>query len=233
VGVYTPELMLCVGDARVGPVPQRWWALALPDGTLRERTTVGRGGVRLDGSRVLVDTRGVRVDIELRESAGVEIVSPHGAGWIWTRKQANVPARGTVTLDGEERTIDDMAFVDDSAGYHARRTAWRWSAGHGRLQDGRAVGWNLVAGVHDGEPSERTVWLDGNPHEVGAVEFAEDLSRVGELAFTAWSERRDRTNLLLFRSDYRQPFGVFRGELPGGLGLAEGYGVMEEHDVRW
>jgi hypothetical protein len=35
------------------------------------------------------------------------------------------------------------------------------------------------------------------------------------------------------RSDYRQPFGTFAGTLPGGIELAEGYGVMEEHDVRW
>ena len=33
VGVYTPELMLCVGDARIGGIPQRWWAVALPDGS--------------------------------------------------------------------------------------------------------------------------------------------------------------------------------------------------------
>ena len=43
--------MLCVGDARVGPIPRRWWAVALPDGTLHE----GRGGLRLEGSRVLVE----------------------------------------------------------------------------------------------------------------------------------------------------------------------------------
>ena len=34
-------------------------------------------------------------------------------------------------------------------------------------------------------------------------------------------------------SRYRQPFGTFAGELPGGLELAEGYGVMEDHDVHW
>ena len=39
VAVYGPELMLCVGDAHVAGVPQRWWAVALPDGTLRERTS--------------------------------------------------------------------------------------------------------------------------------------------------------------------------------------------------
>jgi len=39
--------------------------------------------------------------------------------------------------------------------------------------------------------------------------------------------------MLVMRSRYRQPFGTFRGTLPGGIELAQGYGVMEEHDVRW
>jgi Protein of unknown function (DUF2804) len=216
VGVYTPELMLCVGDARVGPIPQRWWAVALPDGSLHEGKSA----------------HGV-IDLSLEEDGGVEVVSPHGGSFIWTRKQALVPVTGRVVLGAREFGIDDVAFIDDSAGYHARHTAWQWSAGHGRLDDGRAVGWNLVTGVHDGEPSERTVWVEGEPHEVGPVEFADDLSRVGDLDFKAWAERVDHTNLLLFRNDYRQPFGTFSGELPGGLRLAAGYGVMEEHDVRW
>jgi hypothetical protein len=226
VGVYTRELMLCVGHARVGPIPQRWWAMALPDGSLNE----GARGVRIAGESVVVD--GV-IDLTISEGDGVEVVSPHGRQLIWTRKQALVPVRGVVTVEGTEHTIDDVAFIDDSAGYHARRTEWRWSAGHGRLEDGRRVGWNLVTGVHEGEPSERTVWVDGEPHEVGPVDFAADLSRVGDLEFHGWAAREDHTNLILFRSDYRQPFGEFSGELPGGLPLAEGYGVMEEHRVLW
>jgi len=124
--------------------------------------------------------------------------------------------------------------VDDSAGYHERHTVWRWSAGIGRSADGRAVAWNLVAGVHDApESSERTVWVDGEPAEVGPVAFADDLSRVGGLEFTPWCAREDHTRRPLFRSDYIQPFGSFAGELPGGLRLASGHGVMEWHDVRW
>jgi hypothetical protein len=35
------------------------------------------------------------------------------------------------------------------------------------------------------------------------------------------------------RYSYRQPFGTFTGSLPGGLALAEGFGVMEHHDAHW
>jgi hypothetical protein len=239
VGVYGPELMACVGEARVGPVPRRWWAVALPGGALYERTTIGRGGVVFDGSRVSVAARQAAIQLELDEGDGVEVASPHGSGHIWTRKQALVPVHGRVDAGGSRYEVDGVAFIDDSAGYHARRTAWRWSAGNGTLDDGRPVAWNLVTGVHDApRDSERTLWLGGEPRELGPVRFADDLSCVtfddgGALDFSEWSVREDHTNLGLFRSDYRQPFGTFTGEFPGRLRLREGYGVMEVHDVRW
>jgi hypothetical protein len=241
VGYYSAELMLCAADARIGPVPQRWWAVAEPDGSLRGRTTIGRGGVDVSGSRVRVDADTVQIDLALEESNGVEIASPAGTNgkYIWTRKQANVPARGSVVVDGNRRALDGVAFIDDSAGYHPRHTAWMWSAGNARATDGRAVAWNLVTGIHDSpHDSERTLWVDGQPQELGPVAFAPDLSSVtfqegGGLDFNEWSAREEHMNLLLMRSDYRQPFGTFAGMVPGGIEVAEGYGVMEQHDVHW
>jgi hypothetical protein len=231
VGVFGPELMLCVAAARVGPLAQRWWALAEPDGRLRQRTGAP---VRLDGSRVAVEDGDARIELALEESDGVEVVSPSGDGWIWTRKQAGVPVRGSVRARDREWSVEGEAFVDDSAGYHERRTAWRWSAGLGREQSGQRVAWNLVTGVHDApEASERTVWIGGEPHEVGPVAFADDLSRVDGLEFREWCSHERHTNRLVFRSDYRQSFGTFSGELPLGVRLAEGYGVMEEHGALW
>jgi|SRR5215218_2779039 len=228
VGVYRPDLMVCVGHARVAGVPQRWWAVALPDGSLFE----GSRGVELDAERARV--RGV-LELELTRPDGVEVVSPHGRSYVWTRKLAPVHVLGRVSAGGREFEVDgEHGFVDESAGYHARHTAWRWSAGIGRTEDGRGVAWNLTAGVHDRPAnSERTVWLDGDPKEVPPQEFADDLSSVGELDFREWSARESRINLLVMRNSYRQPFGEFSGRLPCGLRLAEGYGVMEEHDVLW
>src|SRR5215204_2125447 len=229
VGVYGPELMLCVGAARVAGIPQRWWAVALPDGTLHE----GADAVRLERGRVSAGRGAIELTIE--EGDGVEVVSPHGRSYIWTRKQAGIPVRGRVRVGDREWPVDGpLGFVDDSAGYHARHTLWRWSAGVGRALGGAAVAWNLVEGLHDSpEASERTVWIDGEPTEAEPQPFAPDLSSVGELRFAAWCAREDHTNRLLLRSDYRQPFGSFSGTLPGGLELESGYGVMESHDVRW
>jgi hypothetical protein len=218
VAVYSPELILCVGHARVAGLSQRWWAVALPDGSLFE-------GVRAGGV----------ISLWVEEGPGVEVVSAHGRSYIWTRKQAGIAVRGQVRVAGRTLSFEGpFGFVDESAGYHARRTSWRWSAGIGRASDGRAVAWNLVDGVHDSPlGSERTVWIDGSPREVEPVEFAPDLSRVGDLRLGQWSAREDHTNRLLVRSDYRQPFGSFSGALPGGIELESGYGVMEWHDARW
>jgi len=240
VGAYGPELMLCVGDARVGPVPQRFWAVAFPDGTIRDRTTIGRGGVRIDGSRVRVASSGVVIDLTVDEDGGVATTHPNGdGGYVWTRKQAGIRARGTVRVDGREYGIDCEGAIDDTAGYHERHTAWKWSTGVGRDRDGRRIGWNLVSGVNDGDTgSERAIWVDGEPFEPDPVTFADDLSSIafgsGEaLRFPEWASREDDTNVLVMRSSYRQPFGTFTGALPGGIEVAQGFGVMESHDVRW
>lgn len=243
VGVFGPQLMLCAGDARIGPVRQRWWAVVESGGRLLERTSLGSAGLRMEGSGVAVDSGGVRIDLTVREGEGcepVETVSPNGrSGYVWTRKQAGATARGTVTLPSGVHELGAEAVVDETAGYHERRTAWCWSAGVGRASAGERIGWNVVTGVNDDPTaSERTLWVDGKPVELGPVAFAKDLSAVwfadgGDLRFTTWAAREHRTNLLLLRSSYRQPFGTFAGTLPGGLELVEGYGVMEWHDVRW
>jgi hypothetical protein len=239
VGVFGSDAILCAGIVRVAGVPQCFWAVwDRAAGELRERTRMRLGTVALPDGAVRVRDRasGVAIDLAL-QAAGepVEVTSPHGASYIWTRKQP-ATARGTVALGGRSIEIDAPALVDDSAGYHARETAWDWCAGAGRAADGRAVAWNLVSGVHDAPAhSERTVWVDGGAHAVGPVAFSPGLDAVGDLRFAAEAERarHDRVLLGLLESEYRQPFGTFSGTLPGGVALAAGYGVMERHRARW
>ena len=234
VGAFGPGLGLCVGHAHIGPIPVKWWAIAEPGRPLRE----GSRGIALEPGSVRVKQGGVDLRLELDEREPVETATGYGETFAWTAKQADLAARGTLELDGRRLELDTRAVVDVSAGYHPRHTAWKWSAGVGRADDGRSVGWNLVTGIHDSpRDSERTLWVDGEPREVDPVEF-DELAAIGfesgeRLEFDGWCERTDRTNLLLMRSYYRQPFGTFKGELPGGLRLAEGYGVMEDHEVWW
>ncbi len=235
VGVFGDELMLCAALVRVGRARQAFWAvLDRRTGRLRERTVRRRGPVTLTPGRVIVHDRGVHIDLALDEVSGIETVCPTDHAYAWTRKQGGIVARGEVRLDGVTIPLLARAVVDDTAAYYPRHTAWRWSAGVGRSRDGREVAWNLVAGVNDGPTaSERTVWMDGVAHEVPPVAFAADLSGVADLRFTAEAVRERRENLLVVRSSYRQPFGRFSGQLPGGIELAVGAGVMEEHDVWW
>lgn len=172
---------------------------------------------------------------------GVETIAPSGAAYGWTRKQGGIAAGGTVAVCGRRHAINARAIVDDTCAYYERHTAWRWSAGIGANPDGRALAWNLVAGINDPPAgSERTVWIDGVAQEVGPVLFAADLGAVtpadrghAGLRFTAEAARERDENRLLVRSRYRQPFGTFAGELVPGLTLARGLGVMEDHDVHW
>ncbi len=253
VGVFGEELMACAAQIRIGPGRQTFWALHLPGGprsVLRERTRLlpRDGEVELregspDGSApglLRIRDRGVELELELREEAGWEARCPNGRSETWTRKQAGVPAEGTLRLDGRAaREVSALASIDDSAGYHRRLTEWRWSTGVGLAADGRALAWNLVEGVNDPPSgSERAVWVDGAPHEAPPVSFDAALTRIrcadgSELRFVAETERARSDNLLLVRSDYRAPFGTFSGTLPGGIELSSGRGVMEWHRARW
>jgi Domain of unknown function (DUF2804), C-terminal len=234
VGVYGPELMLCAANVRIGAARQAFWAVwDRRRGRLHERTVIGRGPVRLGRGRVDVSDRDVTIALALDEESGIETVCRSGAAYAWTRKQGGIRAHGVVRLDGRSIPLDARAVVDDTAGYYERHTRWRWSAGVGRADDGRTLAWNLVSGVNDPPSgSERTAWVDGVPRELSRSAFSGDLLRVDDLRFQPEAIRERRDNLLVIRSSYRQPFGTFAGEL-AGVALAEGYGVMEEHDAWW
>ncbi|MBV8430968.1 MAG: DUF2804 family protein [Solirubrobacterales bacterium] len=225
VGAYSPDIMLCLGSVRVGPLRQSFWALWDGD-RLREHTLIGRREVRLSLGHAAVHTDRVRIELALDEGPGVETVSRTGDSYAWTRKQGSVRVRGQVSLDGRRRELEARAIIDDSAGYSERHTSWRWCAGVGRGVDGRELAWNLVEGVHDApQSSERTLWVDGVAHEAPP-------SAWDGLRFQAEAERSRRDNLLIIRSTYRQPFGTFSGEV-AGFALAEGYGVTEDHEAWW
>ena len=231
VGAFGEEVMLCAAIARIGPATAAWWAVwDRRSAAFAERSMRAARGMAVDPAGVHVP--GV-LSLAVGDGAAVEVVSPHGGSYAWTRKRGGVRVHGVAVVGGRELEVDARGIVDESAGYHARRTAWRWSAGVGVLASGAEVAWNLVAGLHDGErASERTVWVDGEPREVGPVAF-DGLAGVGGLRFSPEVTRARRENLLLVASDYEAPFGTFAGELPEAGELREGFGVMERHAARW
>ncbi len=240
VGVFGEEVMLCAARAQVGPLGQAFWVLWDRDGRRHDARTTLRPGSReltIDGPRIEIDSPGLWVSLRLGQCAPIEAICPSDSGWGWTRKRAGVPIEGTIEVPGRRWRVSARGVDDESAGYHRRQTSWRWSAGVGRAADGRRLAWNLVEGVNDPvRNSERAIWVDGEPHEPAPVRFRGmdgiDFSPTGRLGFASESAHARDENFLLFRSRYRHRFGSFSGSLDG-LPLAEGLGVMEEHDAVW
>jgi hypothetical protein len=267
LGVFSDELLLCAARVGLGPAGQTFWAVwDRESGEMRERTRMlsplARGEVwtealdedaagRLEwapdegGALVRIeasakdDSEQIRAFLRIPDaSPWVEAVTPSGErdNYTWTRKR--IPRVDCDVRIGERRIRTEARGIEDeSAGYHRAHTVWDWSAGVGTTADGRAVGWNLVAGVNDPpERSERALWIDGEPSEPGPVRF-DDLEAIdcdgGRLEFTAICERAKAEKRPFISYSYRQPFGTFGGTLPGGIALERGVGVMEHHDAHW
>jgi Protein of unknown function (DUF2804) len=243
VGVFGEQLMICAASVQVGPARQTFWAVfdrASGEMTERTRSIPRRGALDLTPGRMRIRDDTVLLDLALEEDDGIEATCPNGSAHVWTRKQAGVRAQGTLTLGARPPiSIDALAVIDDTAGYHARVTEWWWAAGAGSGPDGTPLAFNLVQGVNDPPSgSERAVWVAGVPHETPPVRFSADLRTIvahdaSQLRFAPEAERSRRENLLLVRSDYRAPFGTFSGTLPGGIPLAGALGVVEHHCARW
>src|SRR4029079_15103254 len=82
------------------------------------------------------------------DARAVEVTSPHGAQYAWTRKRGGVPVRGWVMAGGRRVSVSLRGLVDESAGYHARETSWRWSAGVGGVGGGVPAAPHAVGGTH-------------------------------------------------------------------------------------
>lgn len=212
IGVFAEDVWLCAASARIGPLPVSWWAVwDRRTRTLTERTV----------------RRPMAVPEGTPAGASVETISLHGEGLpIWTRKTP-VSLTGTVRVGARAYELRQApGLTDESAGYHARHTEWRWWAGVGATPDGRPVAWNLCDGMHDApQASERTVWLDGEPHHVGPDALA-------DLGFSEETRRVHKENRLVVATDYAQPFGTASGTLPFA-GPVAGAGVTERQSVRW
>lgn len=239
VGVFSEELMLCAARAEVGPLTQSFWIFWDRQGRNHAARTIllpGSREVTLDGPRLEIDGPDLRASLRLGEVPPIETTCPSGKTEAWTRKRVGMPVSGTVEAPGRRWQVSGRGVDDESAGHHQRHTSWRWSAGVGESTDGCAVAWNLVEGINDPPSgSERAIWLDGEPSEPPPVRFQGegiDFAAGGRLEFHGESEHVHDENYLLIRSDYRHRFGSFSGAL-GGVELAAGLGVMEEHDALW
>lgn len=168
--------------------------------------------------------------------------------WNLTVKDNTVTATGVIRWGSREFKADGAAIVDVTDAYAPRHTVWHWASCAGRDAQGRAVGVNLCALHNDSERArENVLWVDGEPHPLGAARFDFDRANPGaapwtitgdglDLRFEPAGLREGHENLLLVQSRFVQPYGVFRGTVSAGgvTATLDGVtGVVEDHDALW
>ena len=189
--------MLCVGHARVGVLRRSWWAV-------------------WDGERL---HEGTRDAVRPVARAGYADRGDDRAG----DGRASAAAGDRARCSGREI---DAARAARRVGRPARA---RGRPGGGRRapasrSPARRSSWNLVDGLHDGSPSERTVWVDGEPHEVGRRTASTAWTASATCASRPRATRARARTTCCSRSDYEQPFGTFSGLAAGRGRAARGLG---------
>jgi len=165
--------------------------------------------------------------------------------------------KGCLAVEGEVRlgdeTIaltpaDSYLLMDDHKGYYDYVMRWDWVTGGGVDEAGRRIGFNLTrnASIDPLAYNENCLWIDGQRHLLGPVEFDRRSGAEGEI----WAVRDTagrgqvevdfelevdgyvRVNALVIESRYRGPFGRVRGriatggeevELDGMFGMGEDF----------
>ena len=225
VGAYGPDLMLCAARARIGVGAGRVVGgvgpRARPAACSAPRAGAAASRSARRGWRCAA-AGGARAGARRRRADRGRL--PARAQYVWTRKRGGVRGARLDRARRRRRELDLRAIVDESAGYHARHTAWRWSAGVG------------VAGVRRAgrvEPRRR------DPRRARGVR-AHGLGRrraargrpgrvrttcaVGGLRFTPEATRARRENLLAAALRLRAAVRHVRRRAARGRAAARGLG---------
>ncbi|WP_228289615.1 DUF2804 domain-containing protein [Shewanella cyperi] len=208
--------------------------------------------------RVLLDTdiqgRQVRAELELRPmplSLPMALCSPTGySGWTYTQKHNALAVGGSLSVNHEPQPLGRaLAGYDFSAGYMRRETSWRWASINAWLGE-HTLGLNLAAGVNETGSSENVLWLDGVRQHLSPVHFDFDRHAGEDGLWRIWSERselelsfrpeacrKEKLNLGLLKSNFRQYLGHFDGWVVDTQGkkhqLKAVPGLTEDHFAKW
>jgi hypothetical protein len=205
-----------------------------------------RRGSTLD---VHVRMRDLEIDASVDEGSGppaITAIARLGDGLVnGTEKRALLSVRGRARSGNREVVLDSgVAGYDYTHGLLPRHTQWRWAFAQGKAASGEPFGFNLVQGFV-GE-AECAAFLGAEVVPIAEPRFVFDVAepmapwRIEgdgiELAFRPGGVHAQRTNLLVVKSRFVQPVGVFTGTLrvAGRDVRVESLpGVVEDQDVLW
>lgn len=172
-------------------------------------------------------------------------------GWVFTQKSPALTATGTLEYNGKTTDLDSLntlASIDWSAGFMRRHTFWNWASISSYLEDGRAFGLNLAAGVNETGYTENGLWLDGKLFKLDMARF--EFERFDEhsvwnvsssdscidLKFKPLGKREEKRNFIISASNFRQYFGTFSGTIYTNdekIQINNLYGLCEDHYAKW
>lgn len=181
------------------------------------------------------------------------LCTPTGSnGWTYAQKLAALPVQGQ--LRHAEGNIDlgqDHCFGhhDLSAGYMRRETFWNWACFSCATSKQQAMGLNVSWGVNETGYSENCFWLGDKLYRLPQVQFRFDRDndtsawriqsedqRV-DLTFRPEGMHREKMNVILLATHFRQLFGQFTGHVvtPDGArhSIDNVYGFVEDHYSKW
>ena len=215
----------------------------------KKHVSLVRSGASLD-VRVRLD--GITLDATIDEGSGppaitaiARVGAPIEGCLSATEKRVLMGVRGRATCDGRDFVLDGGdAGYDYTHGLLPRHTMWRWAFAQGRTTTGEPIAFNVVQGFV-GE-AECAAFLGGKVIAIAEPAFDFDLADpmkpwrlTGpgiDLRFAPGGVHEQHTKLVVVKSRFVQPVGVFDGTLSldgRDVGLRGLPGVVEDQDVLW
>ncbi|CAN5893205.1 DUF2804 domain-containing protein [soil metagenome] len=215
----------------------------------KRHVSLVRTGSTLD-VRVRLDD--IAIDASIDERSGppaitaIAAVGAPGEGLLnATEKRVLLDVQGRAVCAGRELSLDGgSAGYDYTHGLLPRHTTWRWAFAQGRSAAGEPFAFNVVQGFV-GE-AECAAFLGGAVIPIAEPSFDFDVAQPGkpwrltgrgiDLTFAPGAVHEQHTKLVIVRSRFVQPVGVFTGtmRIDGRDILLDGLpGVVEDQDVLW
>jgi hypothetical protein len=208
-----------------------------------------------------IKSRGEKFEFEYfgkQFSLSIDLMNnPHGLSFVcpskgpkrpfhYTYKNLLVPSNIRCNIDGKDHYFEDIpSSIDFSKGYPPKHSQWNWTSFMGHLDDGTAIGINVVDKFN--ENIENVVWLGTKKIRIGPVHFQYDrpaehsvwklksLNGKLSLSMQATGNRKEHLDLGLLKSKFIQVFGNIEGRIliNDRWKSITGQGVMEEHEAIW